>query len=138
MTSGKRFHLAHRLVFTTRCCKCAFAAQSATIVSYPWEYSPSPAGERPIMASSERTFLAFPPFYLSLPVGLYSGRRALLDSFPNSLFSLALLVGRALQRACPLNFPRSWGTPDALASTCHSQLLLIVPKLFATPCLHLC
>ena len=29
----------------------------------------------------------------------------------------ALLVARALRCTCSLNFPRSWGTPDALAST---------------------
>ena len=45
-------HLARRLALPTRCCKRAFLARSAKSVSYPWEYVPSPAGERPIMVSS--------------------------------------------------------------------------------------
>ena len=52
MASGQRCHLACRLALKTRYCKPAFVAQSVTSVSYPWEHSPSPAGDRPIVASS--------------------------------------------------------------------------------------
>ena len=59
------------------------------------------------MASSLQTFLPFPPFYLSLLVGLYLGSHVLLDSITYPSFSPGVLVARALWCMCPLNFPRS-------------------------------
>ena len=61
------------------------------------------------MVSSQRTFLLFPPFELSLPVELCLGSRALLDSITDPPFSPALLAARALPHADPLSFPQVLG-----------------------------
>ena len=49
------------------------------------------------MAASEWTFLPFPPFKLPLPVGLYLGNHALLDSvlFPSSPSSSSTSVRKS-------------------------------------------
>ena len=52
MPGEQRRHLVRRLALTTRCCKRPFVVPFVRRVSYTWEYSPSPAGDRPIMASS--------------------------------------------------------------------------------------
>ena len=135
MASRQRCHLVHWLVLTTCCCKCPFFAWSVTcflamgILTLP--------GGREAHYGVLLVDISSLPSVLSLPVTLYSGRRALLDSFPDPSFSPALLAGRALQRACPLNFPRSWGAPDIPTSTWRSHLSLVVPRLFAIPCLQL-
>ena len=65
MASGQRRHLSHRLALTTCCCKRPFVARCVRRVSYPWEYSPSPAGDRPLWRPPSGHF--FPSLHLNYP-----------------------------------------------------------------------
>ena len=79
-TQGKQMLVSESFTFCERRGRRGNVALLCNTLRADWGYLTSPAGDKPIMASSYWALLPFPPFKLSLLVGLCSDSHALLDS----------------------------------------------------------